>query len=82
MGKILKKSVSKLLTFQNKTPSESNLKTFKALKETSKLSVWKLKAIIECEEPNPDLSSFSGRLVMDGKFYPLSNKQLLLRVKI
>ncbi len=68
-----------LLNYLNS--SEGNLKTYRALKETAKLrSIWKLKARIECEEPNPHIGTFNGRIIIDGKSYSLDHSQLLLRV--
>jgi phospholipid-transporting ATPase len=34
---------------------------------------------IECEEPNKDLHSFSGQVIINNKYFTLSEKQFLLK---
>lgn len=62
---------------------ETNLKLKHALEVTSHLqdenSLEKFKAVIKCEDPNENLYSFVGTLYYDGKPYPLSLQQMLLR---
>ncbi|KAH0984745.1 hypothetical protein GBA52_011922 [Prunus armeniaca] len=62
---------------------ETNLKLKHALEVTSHLqdenSLEKFKALIKCEDPNENLYSFVGTLYYDGKPYPLSLQQMLLR---
>ncbi|XP_050271230.1 probable phospholipid-transporting ATPase 8 [Quercus robur] len=62
---------------------ETNLKLKHALEVTSHLQVensfQQFKAVIKCEDPNEKLYSFIGTLSYDGKEYPLSLQQLLLR---
>ena len=62
---------------------ETNLKLKHALEETSHLhdenSFEQFRAVIKCEDPNERLYSFIGTLSYDGKDYPLSIQQLLLR---
>ncbi|PRP83571.1 hypothetical protein PROFUN_09120 [Planoprotostelium fungivorum] len=61
---------------------ETNLKVFKALKETTELEreeLSNLQCAIECEEPHAGLYTFHGRLKKDGKTISLDSKQLLLR---
>ncbi|XP_042976833.1 probable phospholipid-transporting ATPase 8 isoform X1 [Carya illinoinensis] len=62
---------------------ETNLKLKHALEVTSHLhdenSFRQFRAVIKCEDPNENLFSFVGALSYDGKEYPLSIKQLLLR---
>ncbi|RZC72006.1 hypothetical protein C5167_035157 [Papaver somniferum] len=62
---------------------ETNLKAKQSLGETSSLrdeySFKKFKALIKCEDPNENLYSFVGSLYYDGKQYPLSPQQILLR---
>ncbi|KAF5457253.1 hypothetical protein F2P56_021367 [Juglans regia] len=62
---------------------ETNLKLKHALEVTSHLqdekSFRQFRAVIKCEDPNENLFSFVGALTYDGKEYPLSIKQLLLR---
>jgi hypothetical protein len=66
--------------------SETNLKVRQAvaatysLKENEQLA--QLEGIIECEKPNNRLYKFDGTLTMNNKTVSLSNKQVLLRVKI
>ncbi|KAI3921056.1 hypothetical protein MKX01_036035 [Papaver californicum] len=56
---------------------------FQSLGETSSLSdeysFKKFKPLIKCEDPNENLYSFVGSLLYDGKQYPLSPQQILLR---
>ena len=42
-------------------------------------SLQKYKAMVKCEDPNENLYSFIGTLQYDGKEYPLSLQQILLR---
>eukprot|EP01114_Cavostelium_apophysatum_P020378 TRINITY_DN6809_c0_g1_i1.p1 TRINITY_DN6809_c0_g1~~TRINITY_DN6809_c0_g1_i1.p1 ORF type:complete len:1222 (-),score=388.18 TRINITY_DN6809_c0_g1_i1:37-3702(-) len=65
---------------------ETNLKTRQALeelkdvKDENSIKSWKEKNVfIECEQPNNNLDKFTGRITVDGKQYPLSLKQMLLR---
>ncbi|KAK7833496.1 putative phospholipid-transporting atpase 8 [Quercus suber] len=62
---------------------ETNLKMKHALEVTSHLhdenSLKQFTAVIKCEDPNEKLYSFVGNLSCDGKEYPLSMQQLLLR---
>ncbi|XP_030953945.1 probable phospholipid-transporting ATPase 8 [Quercus lobata] len=62
---------------------ETNLKLKHALEVTSHLhdenSLKQFTAVIKCEDPNEKLYSFVGNLSCDGKEYPLSIQQLLLR---
>lgn len=62
---------------------ETNLKLKQSLDETSQLhedSTFKdFKAIIKCEDPNANLYTFVGTLVLDEEKFPLSPQQLLLR---
>ncbi|XP_041009039.1 probable phospholipid-transporting ATPase 8 isoform X2 [Juglans microcarpa x Juglans regia] len=62
---------------------ETNLKLKHALEVTSHLrdekSFRQFRAVIKCEDPNENLFSFVGASSYDGKEYPLSIKQLLLR---
>ena len=62
---------------------ETNLKLKHALDVTSHLHDEKFfkefTAVIKCEDPNEKLYSFIGTLSYDGKDYPLSIQQLLLR---
>ena len=62
---------------------ETNLKLKHALDVTSHFhdenSFKQFRAVIKCEDPNEKLYSFIGTLHYDGKEYPLSIQQLLLR---
>ncbi|GMN42516.1 hypothetical protein TIFTF001_011718 [Ficus carica] len=62
---------------------ETNLKLKHALEVTSDLreekSLKEFTAVIKCEDPNENLYSFVGTLYYDGKQYPLSLQQILLR---
>lgn len=62
---------------------ETNLKLKHALEVTSHLcdgeSFRQFRAVIKCEDPNENLYTFVGTLRYDGKEYPLSIKQMLLR---
>ncbi|XP_021733270.1 probable phospholipid-transporting ATPase 8 isoform X2 [Chenopodium quinoa] len=62
---------------------ETNLKLKHALEVTSCLqdesSLCQFKALTKCEDPNENLYSFVGTLYYNGKQYPLSLQQLLLR---
>lgn len=62
---------------------ETNLKLKHSLEVTSHLhddkSVNDFMAVIKCEDPNENLYSFVGTLYYDGKQYPLSLQQILLR---
>ncbi|RZC10336.1 probable phospholipid-transporting ATPase 8 [Glycine soja] len=62
---------------------ETNLKLKHALEVTIHLqdekSLQKYKAMVKCEDPNENLYSFIGTLQYDGKEYPLSLQQILLR---
>ncbi|KAL5793184.1 hypothetical protein ACOSP7_001778 [Xanthoceras sorbifolium] len=62
---------------------ETNLKLKRSLEATCSLrdeeSLQKFTAVIKCEDPNEHLYSFVGTLYYDGKQYPLSPQQVLLR---
>ncbi|XP_047175435.1 probable phospholipid-transporting ATPase 8 isoform X1 [Vigna umbellata] len=62
---------------------ETNLKLKHALEVTVHLhdekSLQKFRAMVKCEDPNENLYSFIGTLQHDGKEYPLSLQQILLR---
>ncbi|KAK9676126.1 hypothetical protein RND81_11G056000 [Saponaria officinalis] len=62
---------------------ETNLKLKQALEVTSSLlddsSVSNFRATLKCEDPNSSLYTFVGSLDYEGKQYPLSPQQLLLR---
>ncbi|KAF2071974.1 hypothetical protein CYY_006711 [Polysphondylium violaceum] len=61
---------------------ETNLKMFKAIKETNTLSeqeILDLNPSIECELPSNNLYKFKGKLIMGENNYSLSEKQLMLR---
>lgn len=62
---------------------ETNLKLKRSLEATCPLrdeeSFKKFTAVIKCEDPNEHLYSFVGTLYYDGKSYPLSPQQILLR---
>ncbi|XP_027924292.1 probable phospholipid-transporting ATPase 8 isoform X2 [Vigna unguiculata] len=62
---------------------ETNLKLKHALEVTVHLhdekSLQKFRAVVKCEDPNENLYSFIGTLQHDGKEYPLSLQQILLR---
>ncbi|KAI8910338.1 hypothetical protein EDD86DRAFT_205155 [Gorgonomyces haynaldii] len=62
---------------------ETNLKIRQGLPETVHLltpdAVSRMNAVIRSEMPNNSLYTFDATLVMDGKEYPLSPEQLLLR---
>ncbi|CAJ1946717.1 unnamed protein product [Sphenostylis stenocarpa] len=62
---------------------ETNLKLKHALEVTIHLhdekSLQKFRAVVKCEDPNENLYSFIGTLQYDGKDYPLSLQQILLR---
>ncbi|KAI4305105.1 hypothetical protein L6164_028493 [Bauhinia variegata] len=62
---------------------ETNLKLKHALEVTAQLhdekSLQKCRAMVKCEDPNENLYSFIGTLHYEGKEYPLSLQQLLLR---
>ncbi|XP_020234713.1 probable phospholipid-transporting ATPase 8 isoform X2 [Cajanus cajan] len=62
---------------------ETNLKLKHALEVTIHLrdekSLQKFSAVVKCEDPNENLYSFIGTLHYDGKEYPLSLQQILLR---
>ncbi|EGG17651.1 P-type ATPase [Cavenderia fasciculata] len=63
---------------------ETNLKMKQSLEETGYLSdnvdnLGQLNGYVECEHPNNRLYNFVGSLYLDGKGYPLSIRQLLLR---
>ncbi|KAJ7974576.1 Phospholipid-transporting ATPase [Quillaja saponaria] len=62
---------------------ETNLKLKHALEVTSHLhdekSLQKFAAIVKCEDPNENLYSFVGTLYYEGRQYPLSLQQILLR---
>ncbi|KAI4350690.1 hypothetical protein L6164_005120 [Bauhinia variegata] len=62
---------------------ETNLKLKHALEVTAQLhdekSLQKFRAMVKCEDPNENLYSFIGTLHYEGKEYPLSLQQLLLR---
>ncbi|KAF7819576.1 putative phospholipid-transporting ATPase 8 isoform X1 [Senna tora] len=62
---------------------ETNLKLKHALEVTAHLndeiSFQKFRAVVKCEDPNENLYSFIGALHYEGKEYPLSLQQILLR---
>ncbi|KAJ7970838.1 Phospholipid-transporting ATPase [Quillaja saponaria] len=62
---------------------ETNLKLKHSLESTSHLhdekSLQKFRAVVKCEDPNEKLYSFVGTLDYEGKQYPLSLQQILLR---
>ncbi|EXC20294.1 Putative phospholipid-transporting ATPase 8 [Morus notabilis] len=62
---------------------ETNLKLKHSLEATSQLrdekALKEFTAVIKCEDPNENLYSFIGTLYYDGKQYPLSLQQILLR---
>ena len=62
---------------------ETNLKLKHALEVTTHLhdekSIQKFRAMVKCEDPNENLYSFIGTLYYEGKEYPLSLQQILLR---
>lgn len=62
---------------------ETNLKLKHALEVTTHLhnekSLQKFRAMVKCEDPNENLYSFIGTLQYEGKEYPLSLQQILLR---
>ncbi|KAE9612713.1 putative phospholipid-translocating ATPase [Lupinus albus] len=62
---------------------ETNLKLKNALEETNHLrdekSLQKFRAMVKCEDPNENLYLFIGNLYYEGKEYPLSLQQILLR---
>ncbi|KAL0415084.1 UNVERIFIED_CONTAM: putative phospholipid-transporting ATPase 7 [Sesamum latifolium] len=62
---------------------ETNLKVKRALETTLPLdsdpTFKEFSAIIKCEDPNPSLYTFVGKLEYDGKVYPLDPSQILLR---
>ncbi|KAL9246234.1 hypothetical protein vseg_019796 [Gypsophila vaccaria] len=62
---------------------ETNLKLKQALEVTSSLlddsSLSNFRATLRCEDPNSSLYTFVGSLEYEGKQYPLSPQQLLLR---
>ncbi|KAF7801509.1 putative phospholipid-transporting ATPase 8 isoform X1 [Senna tora] len=62
---------------------ETNLKLKHALEVTANLqdekSLQKFRAVVKCEDPNENLYSFVGTLHYEGKEYPLSLQQILLR---
>ncbi|OMP06279.1 Cation-transporting P-type ATPase, partial [Corchorus capsularis] len=62
---------------------ETNLKLKQALEVTSSLhedyNFGDFKAIIKCEDPNPNLYSFVGSMDFEEQRFPLSPQQLLLR---
>lgn len=62
---------------------ETNLKLKRSLEATNHLrdeeSFQKFTAVIKCEDPNERLYSFVGTLQYEGKQYPLSPQQILLR---
>ncbi|KAF5739621.1 putative phospholipid-transporting ATPase 8-like [Tripterygium wilfordii] len=60
---------------------ETNLKLKHALEETSSLRDEESfkNSVIRCEDPNENLYSFVGTLEYNGKSYPLSPQQILLR---
>ncbi|KAG9450028.1 hypothetical protein H6P81_009993 [Aristolochia fimbriata] len=62
---------------------ETNLKLKQSLDVTSKLSedsnFSEFKALVKCEDPNPNLYSFVGSMDYEEQQYPLSFQQLLLR---
>ncbi|KAF5745314.1 hypothetical protein HS088_TW07G00898 [Tripterygium wilfordii] len=62
---------------------ETNLKLKQAIGATSYLNddsnFQDFKAIIKCEDPNPNLYSFVGSLELEEQRYPLTPQQILLR---
>ncbi|EXB75145.1 Putative phospholipid-transporting ATPase 5 [Morus notabilis] len=62
---------------------ETNLKVKRCLEETLNLDkdeeIGDFKAIIRCEDPNPQLYTFVGNLELRNKSFPLCPVQLLLR---
>ncbi|GAV73285.1 E1-E2_ATPase domain-containing protein/HAD domain-containing protein [Cephalotus follicularis] len=62
---------------------ETNLKLKQSLEVTSSLSedsnFKNFKAIVKCEDPNPNLYSFVGSMVYEEQQYSLAPQQLLLR---
>ncbi|KAJ0111045.1 hypothetical protein Patl1_02754 [Pistacia atlantica] len=62
---------------------ETNLKLKRALEVTYSLrdekSLQNFTAMVKCEDPNEHLYSFVGTLFYDGKTFPLSPQQILLR---
>ncbi|KAL4317184.1 hypothetical protein HN51_071163 [Arachis hypogaea] len=62
---------------------ETNLKLKHALDATSHLQdekpIQRFRAMVKCEDPNENLYSFIGNLHYEGKEYPLSLQQILLR---
>ncbi|ANM64919.1 ATPase E1-E2 type family protein / haloacid dehalogenase-like hydrolase family protein [Arabidopsis thaliana] len=59
---------------------ETNLKLKHALEITSdEESIKNFRGMIKCEDPNEHLYSFVGTLYFEGKQYPLSPQQILLR---
>ncbi|EOA25787.1 hypothetical protein CARUB_v10019154mg [Capsella rubella] len=59
---------------------ETNLKLKHALEITSdEESIKNFRGVIKCEDPNEHLYSFVGTLHFEGKQYPLSPQQILLR---
>lgn len=62
---------------------ETNLKLKHALEVTNHLrdekSLQKFRAMVKCEDPNENLYLFIGNLYYEGKEYPLSLQQILLR---
>lgn len=62
---------------------ETNLKLKQALEATAELHnneiFHSFKAFIKCEDPNPSLYTFVGRMEYEGQNYPLSSQQILLR---
>ncbi|KAH6823249.1 ATPase E1-E2 type family protein / haloacid dehalogenase-like hydrolase family protein [Perilla frutescens var. hirtella] len=62
---------------------ETNLKVKQALEVTSSMNeehdLGDFKAVVKCEDPNPNLYSFVGSMEFEDQQYPLSPQQLLLR---
>lgn len=62
---------------------ETNLKLKHSLEETAVLrdeeSFQRFKEVVKCEDPNEHLYSFVGTMYYNGKQYPLSPQQILLR---
>ncbi|KAF6171849.1 hypothetical protein GIB67_007370 [Kingdonia uniflora] len=62
---------------------ETNLKVKRCLEVTlpvdDDMEFNKFKAMIRCEDPNPNLYSFTGNLEFENKSYPLGPSQVLLR---
>ncbi|KAH6797898.1 ATPase E1-E2 type family protein / haloacid dehalogenase-like hydrolase family protein [Perilla frutescens var. hirtella] len=62
---------------------ETNLKVKQALEVTSLMNeehdLGDFKAVVKCEDPNPNLYSFVGSMEFEDQQYPLSPQQLLLR---